>query len=156
VLEEACRQGKEWREEHPCIPPLIVCVNLSAKQLQRLDIGRTVERVLKKTGLEPCYLSLDITETVYMRSLESNTAVLDDLKRLGVRVSIDDFGTGYSSLSYLTRLPADTLKVDKSFVKGLGEDLEDTAIVRMVIDLAHILGKEVIAEGSRARSRRCN
>jgi EAL domain-containing protein (putative c-di-GMP-specific phosphodiesterase class I) len=90
---------------------------------------------------------LDITETVYVKVLERNTAALNDLRRLGVKISIDDFGVGYSSLSYLKRLPADTLKIDKSFVMGLGEDLEGTAIVRMVIDLAHTLGIEVIAEG---------
>ena len=84
---------------------------------------------------------------MYVRVLEGNTATLDRLRAMGVRISIDDFGVGYSSLEYLKRLPADTLKIDKSFVKGLGEDVEDTAIVRMVIELAHTLGMEVIAEG---------
>ena len=82
-----------------------------------------------------------------MRALEANTAALDRLRTMGVRISIDDFGTGYSSLSYLKRLPAEAIKIDKSFVKGLGEDVEDTAIVRMIIELAHTLGMEVIAEG---------
>jgi EAL domain-containing protein (putative c-di-GMP-specific phosphodiesterase class I) len=79
--------------------------------------------------------------------LEGNTAALDELKRMGVRLSIDDFGMGYSSLSYLKRLPADTLKVDRSFVRGLGEDAEDTAIVQMTISLAHTLGMKIVAEG---------
>ena len=79
--------------------------------------------------------------------MEGNTAALNELKRLGVGISIDDFGVGHSSLAYLKRLPADVLKIDKSFVKGLGEDVEDTAIVRMVIELAHTLGMEVVAEG---------
>lgn len=92
-------------------------------------------------------MCLDITETLYITVLEGNTAVLDDLKRMGVRISIDDFGTGYSSLSYLKRLPADTLKIDKSFVAGLGKDVGDTAIVQMVINLAHSLGMEAVAEG---------
>ncbi len=92
-------------------------------------------------------MSLDITETLYIKVLEGNTAALDELKRMGVCISIDDFGTGYSSLAYLKRLPADTLKIDKSFVRALGEDVEDTAIVQMIIDLAHTLGMEVIAEG---------
>jgi diguanylate cyclase (GGDEF)-like protein/PAS domain S-box-containing protein len=147
VLEEACRQAKEWQEEHPRIPPLVMSVNLSARQLQRPDIAQIVERVLKKTGLESRYLRLDITETVYIRALEGNTQALDELKRLGVSISIDDFGTGYSSLAYLKRLPASALKIDKSFVKGIGEDLEDTAIVGMVRELAHTLGMEAIAEG---------
>ena len=147
VLEEACRWGVRWQEEHPRIPPLLINVNLSAKQLQRPDLASTVEEVLQRTGLDAACLTLDITETVYIKVLEENTAVLNDLKRLGVKISIDDFGVGYSSSSYLKRLPADILKIDKSFVEGLGEDLEDTAIVRMVIELARTLGIEVIAEG---------
>jgi EAL domain-containing protein (putative c-di-GMP-specific phosphodiesterase class I) len=122
-------------------------VNLSARQLQRPDLAVNVERALQKTGLEGSCLALDITETVYVRTLEGNTGALNHLKAMGVRISIDDFGKGYSSLSYLKRLPADTLKIDKSFVKGLGENVEDTAIVRMIVDLAHTLGMEVIAEG---------
>jgi diguanylate cyclase (GGDEF)-like protein/PAS domain S-box-containing protein len=147
VLEEACRRAVRWQEEHPSLSALLMNVNLSAKQLQRPDLITTVEGVLQRTGLDPACLTLDITETVYIKVLEGNTAALNDLRRLGVKISIDDFGVGYSSLSYLKRLPADILKLDKSFVEGLGEDLEDTAIVRMVIDLAHTLGIEVIAEG---------
>lgn len=147
VLEEACRWVKEWQEDHPRIPPLVVSMNISARQLERPDIAQSIERVLRESGLEARYLRLDITETVYIKVLEGNTAVLDELKRMGVCISIDDFGTGYSSLAYLKRLPADALKIDKSFVKGLEEDIEDTAIVGMVIELAHTLGMEVIAEG---------
>ena len=147
VLEEGCRQGKEWHDEHPHIPPLVMSVNVSARQLRHPDLAKSVERVLQKTGLEPNYLHLDITETVYIKILEGNTEALDGLKRMGVCISIDDFGVGYSSLAYLKRLPANALKVDKSFVKGLGEDVEDTAIVRMVIELAHTFGMKVIAEG---------
>jgi EAL domain-containing protein (putative c-di-GMP-specific phosphodiesterase class I) len=92
-------------------------------------------------------LGLDITETVYIGALDANTAALDRLRALGIRISLDDFGSGYSSLSYLKRLPADILKVDKSFTKGLGLEVEDAAIVQTVVDLAHILGMEVVAEG---------
>jgi diguanylate cyclase (GGDEF)-like protein/PAS domain S-box-containing protein len=147
VLEEACRWAVRWQEEHPRIPPLLMNVNLSARQLQRPDLATTVEEVLQRTGLDAARLTLDITETVYVKVLAGNTATLNDLRRLGVKISIDDFGVGYSSLSYLKRLPADILKLDKSFVEGLGEDLEDTAIVQMVIELARTLGIEVIAEG---------
>jgi EAL domain-containing protein (putative c-di-GMP-specific phosphodiesterase class I) len=147
VLNEACRQAKEWQEAYPHIPPLVISVNLSARQLQRPDLAEVVERVLRETRLEAICLSLDITETVYVKALEGNTATLYRLRAMGVKISIDDFGMGYSSLAYLKRLPADALKIDKSFVKGLGEDVEDTAIVRMVIELAHTLGMEVIAEG---------
>jgi EAL domain-containing protein (putative c-di-GMP-specific phosphodiesterase class I) len=126
---------------------LVVCVNLSARQLWRQDLTETVKGVLQSSGLEGRSLCLDITETLYITVLEGNTEALNDLRRVGVRISIDDFGMGYSSLSYLKRLPADTLKIDRSFVAGLGEDAENTAIVRMVIELAHTLGMRIIAEG---------
>jgi diguanylate cyclase (GGDEF)-like protein/PAS domain S-box-containing protein len=147
VLREACLRAKEWQEAHPRNPPLVMSVNLSASQLSRPDLAETVEAILKETGLEGNRLTLDITETVYVRTLASNTAVLNHLRKLGVRISIDDFGMGYSWLSYLKRLPADSIKIDRSFVKGFGEDAEDTAIVRMIIELAHTLGMEVVAEG---------
>jgi EAL domain-containing protein (putative c-di-GMP-specific phosphodiesterase class I) len=147
VLEEACCQAQRWQEQCPLTPPLVVSVNLSAVQLERSDIARIGAEVLGKTGLDPRRLSLDVTETAYMRILEERMATLDRLKELGVGVSIDDFGVGYSSLSYLKRLPADILKIDRSFVRGVGEFEEDTAIVRMVIDLAHTLGMKVVAEG---------
>ena len=147
VLREACLRAKEWQEAHPRTPPLVMSVNLSARQLSRPDLADTVERVLGETGLEGSCLILDVTETVYVKVLAANTAILDRLRGLGVRFSIDDFGTGYSSLSYLKRLPADAIKIDQSFVRGLGEDVEDTAIVHMIIELAHTLGVEVIAEG---------
>jgi diguanylate cyclase (GGDEF)-like protein len=146
VLKEACEQAKEWQEMHRYVPPLVMAVNLSARQLGRRDVAKTVEGVLKETELEANSLSLDITETVYVEALDGNTAALAELKRMGVRISIDDFGTGYSSLSYLKRLPADALKLDRSFVKALGEEVEDTAIVQMIVDLAHTFGMEVIAE----------
>jgi diguanylate cyclase (GGDEF)-like protein/PAS domain S-box-containing protein len=147
ILREACSRAKEWQGGNPRIPSPVMSVNLSASQLSRLDLAETVERVLGETGLEGSRLMLDVTETVYVQVLAANTAILDRLRSLGVRFSIDDFGTGYSSLSYLKRLPADAIKIDQSFVKGLGEDLEDTAVVRMIIELAHTLGLEVIAEG---------
>ena len=148
VLREACRRAKEWQEDYPHIPPLVVSVNLSARQLGRPDLADTVEGVLQEVQLEANCLCLDVTESVYVHTLEGNTATtLDRLRAMGVKISIDDFGMGYSSLSSLKRLPADALKIDKSYVEGLGEDVEDTAIVRMVIELAHTLGMEVIAEG---------
>jgi diguanylate cyclase (GGDEF)-like protein/PAS domain S-box-containing protein len=149
ILKEACRQAKNWQKARPGIPPLVVSVNLSARQLGRHHLPKTVERVLRETGLEADCLSLDVIETDYIETL--NTATLNKLKAMGVGLSIDDFGTGYSSLSYLKRLPTDTLKVDQTFVEGLGEDVEDTAIVGMIIELAHTLGMKVIAEGVESR-----
>ena len=147
VLEEACWQALRWPAQRPLSPPLVVSVNLSAVQLERADLAHIGAEVLGKTGLDPRRLSLDVTETAYIRILEERIATLDRLKEHGVGVAIDDFGVGYSSLSYLKRLPADILKIDRSFVKGIGEVEEDTAIVRMVIDLAHTLGMKVVAEG---------
>jgi diguanylate cyclase (GGDEF)-like protein/PAS domain S-box-containing protein len=147
VLREACLRAKEWQEAHPRTPPLVMSVNLSARQLARPDLADTVEGILKEAGLEGSCLTLDVTETVYVRALAGNTATLERLRGLEAKISIDDFGVGYSSLAYLKRLPADFLKIDRSFVKGLGEDVEETAIVRMIIELAHTLGMEAIAEG---------
>ncbi|HLL39979.1 MAG TPA: EAL domain-containing protein, partial [Rubrobacteraceae bacterium] len=147
VLREACLRASEWQESHPRTPPLVMSVNLSARQLSRPDLAECVEGVLKEARLAGSFLMLDITETVYVSALAGNTATLDRLRGLGAKISIDDFGMGYSSLAYLKRLPADSLKIDRSFVRGLGEDVEDTAIVHMIIELAHTLGLEVVGEG---------
>jgi len=147
VLKEACRRAKEWQEARPSSPPLVMCVNLSARQLSRPNLADVVEGVLYETSYDGNFLSLDVTETVFVKTLAGNTASLERLRELGVRIAIDDFGTGYSSLAYLKGLPANALKIDKSFVKGLGELVEDTALVRTVIELAHTFGMEVIAEG---------
>ena len=147
VLEEACRRALEWQTEFPFTPPLSVSVTPSGRQLRRPDLHELIGRALAETGLPASSLGLDITETVYIGALEANTAALDRLRALGIRISLDDFGSGYSSLSYLKRPPTDILKIDRSFTKGLGLEVEDTAIVQTVVDLAHILGMEVVAEG---------
>ena len=149
VLEEACRRAKEWEQETPHIAPLVVSVNVSAKQLQSPHLVQTVKKILENNGLEASRLSLDVTETVYIRTVEGDTDVLHALKSLGVRIAIDDFGVGYSSLSYLKQLPADILKIDKSFINGSEDDM---LIVRTVVDLAHALGMKVVAEGVESES----
>jgi EAL domain-containing protein (putative c-di-GMP-specific phosphodiesterase class I) len=116
---------------------LAVIVNFSAKQLRHPGCVGHIEEALRRSGLGARSLGLDVTESVFVDAFEANTLALRRIEDLGVGLSIDDFGTGYSSLSYLKRLPAEVLKIDKSFVKGIVEDDEDTAIVRMVIDLAH-------------------
>jgi diguanylate cyclase (GGDEF)-like protein len=150
VLEEACRQAKEWQEErHPTADTCLkISVNISARQLQHPDelVGEVV-RVLEDTALAPDTLVLEITESMIMEDAEYNVDVLGRLKDLGVRVAVDDFGTGYSNLAYLKRFPMDMVKIDKSFVDGLGEKPEDTAIVEAVISLAHALGLRTVAEG---------
>jgi len=150
VLDEACRQAKEWQEErHPTADTsLKISVNISARQLQHPDelVGEVV-RVLEDTALAPDTLVLEITESMIMEGADYNVDVLGRLKDLGVRVAVDDFGTGYSNLAYLKRFPMDMVKIDKSFVDGLGEKPEDTAIVKAVISLARALGLRTVAEG---------
>ncbi len=146
VLEEACRQAREWQTLHPIDPPLEVCVNISGRQFRYPGLVQDVARVLQETRLEPESLDLEITENVLIESAQNGLPV-ERLRRLGTKVIIDDFGTGYSSLSYLKRMPADLLKIDRSFVEGLGSDPKDEGIVSSVIDLARVLGMETIAEG---------
>jgi EAL domain-containing protein (putative c-di-GMP-specific phosphodiesterase class I) len=147
VLEQACELAKEVQQSHPRIPPLVLCVNVSARQLEHSEYVRGVETVLRRTGLEGSSLCLEITETVIIKAATDQSLIFERLKEMGVRISIDDFGTGYSSLSYLKSLPADILKVDKSFIGGLGDNVEDMAIARMIIELAHTLGMEAVGEG---------
>jgi EAL domain-containing protein (putative c-di-GMP-specific phosphodiesterase class I) len=148
VLEEALRQGQRWRSARPELP-LQISVNLSARQHEDPKLVTSVEEVLSETHTTPSDLCLEITETVVMDDVDSTLATFKALKALGTRLSIDDFGTGYSSLSSLKRFPVDSLKVDRSFVAGLGNGngAEDVAIVTAVISLAHTLGLTAIAEG---------
>lgn len=146
ILGEACRQFRQWQATVPA-PPLTMSVNLSARQLQQPTLVDDVAEALREAQIDPAALRLEITETVVMQEAPSALAKLDALKRLGVRLAIDDFGTGYSSLGYLKRFPVDTLKVDRSFVKGIGRDVEDTAIVRAVVTVAKSLALSITAEG---------
>jgi EAL domain-containing protein (putative c-di-GMP-specific phosphodiesterase class I) len=122
-------------------------VNLSARQFRQPTLVEEVARVLRETGLNPSSLELEVTESVMLDDAESANETLQQLKDLGVRIALDDFGTGYSSLSYLTRVRVDTLKIDKSFVGRLGNEVEAMAIVQTIIALAKELGMEVVAEG---------
>ncbi len=122
-------------------------MNLSARQFGQPDLAGEVTSVLSETGLRPSSLVLEITESVLMEDARSSVDTLHRLKELGVEISVDDFGTGYSSLSYLKRFPVDYLKVDRSFVAELGQGTEGRVIVSAVIDLAHTLGVEAVAEG---------
>jgi EAL domain-containing protein (putative c-di-GMP-specific phosphodiesterase class I) len=147
VLRQACQEAGRWRGVGPGGTPLTISVNLSARQFAHPDLVSVVAATLAETGTEPATLRLEITESVLMEDAESTNAALRELRDLGVRLSIDDFGTGYSSLTYLKRFPVDELKVDRSFVDGLGADAEDTAIVAAVVNLAHTLDLRVVAEG---------
>ena len=153
VLEEACRQGATWREAYPQEPP-IMSVNLSGRQFQHPSLVADIGHVLLQSGLAPSALKLEITESVVMQDAEATIVALHELKQLGIQLAIDDFGTGYSSLSYLKRFRVDTLKVDRSFVNGLGEDSMDTAIVQSVVALAKALHMDVTAEGIETQAQR--
>ncbi len=147
VLEEACRQMHRWHTTHAAPSPLTMSVNLSAKQLQHPAFVEEVRQVLEHTGANPGCLILEITERMVMGDVQTTVPVLHQLKALGVQLAIDDFGTGYSSLSYLRRFPVDILKVDKSFVDGLGAANEDTALMRAVLGLGSALNLQSVAEG---------
>jgi diguanylate cyclase (GGDEF)-like protein/PAS domain S-box-containing protein len=146
VLEQACRAAVDWQRRHPSAP-LVMAVNLSARQFQQADLCERVAGVLATTGLAPHLLALEITETAVMEDTEATLTALRALKQLKVRLSIDDFGTGYSSLSYLKRFPVDTVKIDKSFVDGLDTGPVDREIVQAVIRLAAAVGMQTVAEG---------
>lgn len=145
VLSRACAQAKRWLDKG--LSPVCVSVNLSAKRFERADVVEAVRNNLAKTGLDPRYLELELTEGTVMRHIEQSIERMQELVALGVRIAVDDFGTGYSSLSYLKRLPISKLKIDQSFVRDIGTDPDDRAIVQAVTTLAHALGKRVIAEG---------
>jgi diguanylate cyclase (GGDEF)-like protein len=147
VLEEACRQARRWRDLFPSDPPRTMSVNLSARQFTQPRLVDDIQRALRAARLDPRQLVLEITESVVMQDAAAAVATLNELKALGIRLAIDDFGTGYSSLAYLKRFPVDVLKVDRSFVEGLGQDAQDSAIVESVLVLAKTLGLGVTAEG---------
>ena len=145
VLREACRQMQVWRNEG--LPNLLMAVNVSARQLRQRDFVESVESALRDSGLQAHLLELEITESVLMENPEEAIVILDKLRHMGVSLAIDDFGTGYSSLAYLKLLPIHHLKIDRSFVRDLEQDLNDRAIAFGTIALAHSLGLKVIAEG---------
>ena len=145
VLRTACAEAQGWVVKG--MPPVSVAVNLSARQFARDELATAIMRVLRETGLDPRRLELEITESTVMHNPERAVEVMQQLKRLGVRVAIDDFGTGYSSLSYLKRFPLSSVKIDRSFVLDLPGDKDDAAITQAVIAMAHSLRLRVVAEG---------
>ncbi|MDB4894670.1 MAG: hypothetical protein JWN15_932 [Firmicutes bacterium] len=153
IMEEACRQVHDWQaDSSPSEPPLRVSVNLSARQFQHPRLVDEIARSLRRSGLDPTSLKLEITETVMMQDSDSTLLKLQQLKSIGIQLAVDDFGTGYSSLAYLKRFPVDTVKIDGSFVAGLGRSSEDTAIVHAVITVAQALDLTVTAEGVETES----
>ncbi|MBA3349094.1 MAG: EAL domain-containing protein, partial [Actinobacteria bacterium] len=151
VLEKACRQLRKWQTT-PGSHHLTVAVNVSAWQLAQPDLSHIVSRVLTGAGIEGSCLSLEITESAALEDTGSASIALHALKSLGVGVIIDDFGKGYSSLSYLKALPIDALKMDRSYVSGVGQNPADNAIARAIVHLARALGLRVVAEGVESSS----
>lgn len=145
VLENACRYAVSWHQETGYF--LQVGVNVSAKQFNDPNFVDQVDKVLKKTGLPPEYLEVEITEGTFIEDPQKTVEILTDMKVRGLRIALDDFGTGYSSLSYLKKFPIDRLKVDRSFVMDIADDEDDKAIVSLITDISRNLGMEVIAEG---------
>jgi diguanylate cyclase (GGDEF)-like protein len=149
VLRRACEQGRLWMEAG--LPPMTIAVNVSPLEFSRVDFLDNVLRILEETGFDPKYLELEMTEGVLMKRAASTDVTLKALKAMGLRLAIDDFGTGYSSLSYLTKFPIDIIKIDKSFMRQIGTDAAETAIVTAVISMAHSLNLVVVAEGVETR-----
>jgi diguanylate cyclase (GGDEF)-like protein/PAS domain S-box-containing protein len=147
VLKEACRQMAEWHTRFAFDPPLTISVNVSPRHLNGAGLVEDVERVLAETGLDPGCLKLEVTESSIMQDPETALATLRRLKLMRIGLEIDDFGTGYSSLSYLQRLPFDTVKIDRSFIRELGTGAESSEIVRTIVELARSLEMGVVAEG---------
>ncbi|MFA7166417.1 MAG: EAL domain-containing protein [Desulfoplanes sp.] len=147
ILDTACSTLSRWQQAYAPEPPLVMTVNLSAKQLAHPHIVDQVDQAMKKHGISGPMLKLEITESIFMEHPHTSRMVLDRLKKLGVYLAVDDFGTGYSSLSYLQKLPVDTLKVDRSFIIDLQINPKSRAIMQAILALAHSMGKDVIGEG---------
>jgi len=147
VLCEACERIQQWQREHPSDPPLAISVNLSRRQLLQSDLVEQIRRILESTGLLPGTLRLEITESAILEDPEGAVELLRDLESLDIDLCVDDFGTGYSSLSSLQEFPVSVLKIDRSFIRGMGPEGERDEIVRAVVALAHSLHMEVVAEG---------
>jgi len=145
VLETACAQMRKWRDLG--FNDLRIAVNVSSQQFRGSNLARVIKQAIAKSGINPTYLEVELTESIIMQNAESAIAALIDIKNMGVHISVDDFGTGYSSLGYLHRFPLDSLKIDRSFVKDIDTDQYDRAITKTIITMAHSLNLNVIAEG---------
>lgn len=145
VLKEACRQCRQWQDAG--LPPLVVAVNVSPVQFRRDDIEHEVHNALTQWGISPSNIELELTESLLIANAAHVSGVMERLGKTGVQFSIDDFGTGYSNLGYLRRFAVDRLKIDQSFVRQLTQHAHDEGIVRAIIEMAHCLDMEVVAEG---------
>ncbi|HYM49492.1 MAG TPA: EAL domain-containing protein, partial [Candidatus Limnocylindrales bacterium] len=147
VMQQAARDARRWQVRYPSTPPMLISVNLSGRQLQDAELVADVAAAVDAAGLDPQTLILELTESVLLDDLETVVQTLQELRRQGIRLALDDFGTGFSSLGHLRDFPVDILKIDRSFVAGIGTGLADGAILRALIGLAGSLGLMTIAEG---------
>jgi len=147
VLYEACRQMKQWQTQIKMEPPISISVNLSSRQFSQPDLLQQIEEVLEKTALPAESLLLELSEMTLIENMKTAIAKIGQLRTLGVGIEIDDFGTGYSSLGYLAHLPVNILKIDRSFITGMGSSKSAIPIIRAIISMANSLDMEVIAEG---------
>lgn len=145
VLEQACKQWKTWAEENN--KEIVIAVNVSMLQFAKLDFLPKLEGIIQKTGMDPHFLELEMTESASITFGKKASETLQEIKRLGVRMSLDDFGTGYSSLKYLNDLPIEVLKIDKSFLDEIIGDVEKESIVKSIIQLGHNMNMKVLMEG---------
>jgi diguanylate cyclase (GGDEF)-like protein/PAS domain S-box-containing protein len=151
VLEEGCRQVREWQRARPGYADLSLTVNIAGRQFHNANLVGVVTEALERSALSPGSLILEATESVLMQHLDETFHLLTELEQLGVRVAIDDFGTGFSSLGFLARLPISLLKIDRSFVDGVHRGQEESALARAIIALGETLGIATVAEGIRTR-----
>jgi len=145
VLRNACRQARQWQTAG--LPAVPVAVNVSAIQFRHEGFGRLIRSLLEETGLEGKYLELELTEGVLLTNEDVMLGMTQELRALGVKLTIDDFGTGYSSLGYLRQFKVNRLKIDRSFVRDVPMNADDTAIATAIIQMAKALNLEVLAEG---------
>lgn len=143
ILKQACKQNKNWHDQGYTLK---VSVNLSARQIYQKDLIEMIKDILQETKLSPHWLELEITESIFVK-MEEATAVLQQIRDIGIQISIDDFGTGYSSFSYIKSLPVDTIKIDASFIRDIHHNQESQAIVKAIVTIAQSLNMNVIAEG---------
>ncbi|MBW4471951.1 MAG: EAL domain-containing protein [Stenomitos rutilans HA7619-LM2] len=146
VLKQSCQQLRQWQKTITDLP-LTMSVNLSARQFAQIDLVEQIDQILAETRLSPEHLKLEITESLIMENAQSAATILQELRKRHIQVSLDDFGTGYSSLSYLHSFPVDTLKIDRTFIQQMGEQSDDLGLVPLIINIAHKMGMNVVAEG---------
>lgn len=145
VIHEACRQAKFWQDSGH--GPRFIAVNISAIELDQLQLINHVAEALQATGLDPARLGLEISESVLMQDIEGSIKIVNELKRMGIHIVMDNFGTGYSSLNHLRRLPIDTIKISQALVQGIASQSDTSTIIAAIITLARNMGLQICAEG---------